>query len=462
MPQPLGPMIATISPRSTTRSTPLSAANLDPSGPVGAPHADRFDERGGPWWRQRGVGYHGLSDAHACQDPRAGAPPPGPMVPIAMMGAVAGAWEADVVLADGGSAHLRPVRATDAASLRALYESLSEESRTSGSSRPRPRRWQRPSDPTSSSTTTTLPWSLEHGDEIVGVADYFRKLDDVAEVAFTVRDDQHGRGLGSLLLDHLAQVAVERGIRSFVAQVLAKNDAMRAVFRDAGFGVAWTRAELGVLQLTLDLGPARSWTDAHRQREHVAEARSIRRVLAPRSIAVVGASARPDSVGGAVLRNLRDGAFTGALYAVNPHAASVGGTPTFPSVAAIDGDVDLAVVAVPAAAVESVVHDCVHKGTHGVVVISSGFAELGDQQRAGRAGRARTTQRHARRRPELRRDPQHEREREHERDVRPGGAGARSGRIRVAIGRTRHRAPREPARSTSVCPASCHSATAPT
>jgi predicted CoA-binding protein/L-amino acid N-acyltransferase YncA len=302
------------------------------------------------------------------------------MVPIAMMGAVAGAWEADVVLADGGSAHLRPVRASDAAGLRALYESLSEESRYLRFFSPAPPALAATIGPHLELDDHHFALVAEHGDEIVGVADYFRKLDDVAEVAFTVRDDQHGRGLGSLLLDHLAQVAVERGIRSFVAQVLAKNDAMRAVFRHAGFEVAWTRAELGVLQLTLDLAPARSWTDAHRQREHIAEARSIRRVLAPRSIAVVGASARPDSVGGAVLRNLHDGAFTGALYAVNPHAASVGDMPTFPSVAAIDGDVDLAVVAVPAAAVESVVHDCVHKGTHGLVVISSGFAELGDQR----------------------------------------------------------------------------------
>jgi acetyl coenzyme A synthetase (ADP forming)-like protein len=293
---------------------------------------------------------------------------------------VPGAWETDVVLADGGSAHLRPVRATDAAALGALYESLSDESRYLRFFSPAPAPLAAAIGPKLQLDDHHFALVAEHGDEIVGVADYFRKLDDVAEVAFTVRDDQHGRGLGSLLLDHLAQVAVERGIRSFVAQVLAKNDAMRAVFRDAGFEVAWTRAELGVLQVTLDLAPAGSWTDAHRRREHVAEARSIRRVLSPHSIAVVGASDRPDSVGGAVLRNLRDGGFAGSLYAVNPHASVVGGTPTFPNVAVIDGDVDLAVIAVPAAAVESVVHDCARKGTRGLVVISSGFAELGDQR----------------------------------------------------------------------------------
>jgi acetyl coenzyme A synthetase (ADP forming)-like protein len=301
------------------------------------------------------------------------------MVPIAMMCSVADAWEADVVLADGGSAHLRPVREADAAGLRALYESLSEESRYLRFFSPAPAALAASIGPHVELDDHHFALVAEHGDEIVGVADYFRKLDDVAEVAFTVRDDQHGRGLGSLLLDHLAQVAVDRGIRAFVAQVLAKNDAMRAVFRDAGFEVAWTRAELGVLQVTLDLAPAGSWTDAHLRREHVAEARSIRRVLSPGSIAVVGASDRPDSVGGAVLRNLRDGGFAGALYAVNPHAASVGGAAAFPSVAAIGGDVDLAVVAVPAAAVESVIHDCAQKGTHGLVVISSGFAELGDR-----------------------------------------------------------------------------------
>ena len=240
------------------------------------------------------------------------------------------------------------------AAVRRLYESLSDESRY--------RRFFSPASPAAAAALGTrvdiddrhFALVVEIGDEIVGVADYFRKPDDVAEVAFTVRDDQQGRGFGTQLLDHLAEVATARGIRCFVAQVLARNQPMRRVFSDAGFEVTWSRPEIGVVEVILDLAQTGHWADTHSEREHRAEAQSIARLLSPHSIAVIGASRRDDSIGHAVLRNLLTGAFAGPVYPVNPNATSIEGVDAQPSVLAIPGPVDLAIVAVPVVAVENV------------------------------------------------------------------------------------------------------------
>ncbi|HXY91221.1 MAG TPA: GNAT family N-acetyltransferase [Acidimicrobiia bacterium] len=286
-------------------------------------------------------------------------------------------WEGDVVLADGGSAHLRPVRPEDAVQLRALYESLSEESRYLRFFSPASSALAGVIGPRPEIDEQHFALVAEIGDRIVGVADYYRKLADVAEVAFTVRDDQHGRGLGTLLLDHLADVARDRGIGVFVAQVLSKNEPMRNVFRDAGFEATWSRVELGVVEVMLDLTRTEHWADAHAEREHVAEALSVARVLAPRSIAVVGASRRRNTIGNALVRNLLAGDFAGPVFPVNPGAESIAGVHAYADLASIPGPVDLAVVTVPAATVEPVVRDAAAKGVRGLVVITSGFAELG-------------------------------------------------------------------------------------
>jgi succinyl-CoA synthetase alpha subunit/GNAT superfamily N-acetyltransferase len=284
------------------------------------------------------------------------------------------------VLADGGSAHLRPVRAADGPALRALYESLSDESRYLRFFSPAPRELAGTIGPRLELDERHFALVAELDDDIVGVADYYRKDGDIAEVAFTVRDGQQGRGLGTLLLDHLAEVATARGITCFVAQVLSRNRPMRDVFAAAGFEVTWSRADLGVLEVTLGLDRSARWVDAHARREHTAEARSIAGVLAPRSIAVVGASARRGSIGQAVLENVVSGGFAGAVYPVNRSGEPVAGMDSYRSVLDIPGPVDVAVVAVPAEAVDDVVHDCAEKHVKGLIVISAGFAELGAKQ----------------------------------------------------------------------------------
>lgn len=288
-----------------------------------------------------------------------------------------GEWEADVVLADGGTAHLRPVRPEDEPSVSLLYASLSESSRYLRFFSSVSAQVAGTIGPNVHNDDRHFALVVESDDDVIGVADYFRQPGDVAEVAFAVRDDQQGRGLGTLLLDHLAEVAAAHGIRHFVAQVLARNDAMRSVFRDAGFGVRFSRAETGTVEVVLELDRTERWRAAHAGREQSAEARSVQRLVTPRSVAVVGASRRRDAIGNAVLRNLRDSGYTGALYPVNPHAAAIEGLPAVASVSEIDGPLDLVVVAVPAAAVAPVLEAAAAKHVQSVVVISGGFAETG-------------------------------------------------------------------------------------
>ena len=147
---------------------------------------------------------------------------------------------------------------------------------------------------------------------------------DAAEVAFIVEDAQQRRGLGSILLEHLAAAAQERGIRRFTAEVLSENTQMVRVFIDAGYSVR-REYDSGVIDLVFDIGPTDEVAGRGASREHRAEARSIARLLSPRSIAVIGASAEPTKLGHAVLLNLLRSNFSGPVYPVNPDAVSVQG-----------------------------------------------------------------------------------------------------------------------------------------
>ncbi|HUI25679.1 MAG TPA: acetate--CoA ligase family protein, partial [Candidatus Kryptonia bacterium] len=125
------------------------------------------------------------------------------------------------------------------------------------------------------------------------------------------------------------------------------------------------------------------------QRELLATAQSVRTFLNPRSVAVIGASRHPGTIGAALVSNLKRDRFTGAIYPVNPDATEIQGLRAYPNVTAIGAPVDLAVIAVPATDVEAAIADCARAGVHGVVVISSGFAEVSD---AGRQAQQRLTE----------------------------------------------------------------------
>ncbi|MEV0145909.1 MULTISPECIES: GNAT family N-acetyltransferase [unclassified Nonomuraea] len=290
-------------------------------------------------------------------------------------------WEADVVLADGGTAHVRPIRPADADRLRAFYSRLSDESIYFRFFGPRPRL----SDKEVAWFTTVdyvdrVALIATIGAEMVAVIRYDRIEPGEAEVAFLVEDAHQGRGVASVLLEHLAATARERGIGRFVADVLPANMKMMGVLRQAGYTAESSFAD-GVVRMTLDLTPTETSAEVTASREHRAEARSIARLLTPGSVAVIGASREPGGVGQAVLRNLLAADFTGPVYPVHREVRAVAGVRAYPSVSAIDDDVDLAVVAVPAESVADVVKECAEKGVHGLVVVSSGFGETGEEGR---------------------------------------------------------------------------------
>ncbi len=218
------------------------------------------------------------------------------------------------------------------------------------------------------------------GGEVVGCGAYELAGDGSgsAEVAFTVADDMHGRGIATLLLEHLVSLARSQGVRTFIAETLTENALMLQVFANAGLRAHRT-LEDGVYDLRFPL-PGRegdadfdTYRDAVAERERSAEVASLQHVLTPASVAVIGADQSTGSVGRAVMHNIIDGAFPGPVYMVDPDAAEPDGVPCVPSAASLPEPVDLAVVAVPASAVSGVAEDCGRRGVKALVVATSGL-----------------------------------------------------------------------------------------
>lgn len=302
--------------------------------------------------------------------------------------------EADVVLRDGQTVHIRPVRAEDEGALMAFLCGLSEESRVMRFfSAPTPaalaemaRRWSRVD------YVRRFAFVAISGADgrIVGHALYEALEDEgIAEAAFAVADDFQGRGLGTILLGHLAEVASAHGIREFVAYVLSENQRMLEVFRESGFPVhVRVSGTEAVVTLPTSLSPEA--LERFDRREQVAARNALRAFFAPRAIAVVGASRHRGTIGGELFHNLLTYGFPGPVYPVNPAADVVQSVPAYPTVEAIPGPVDLAVVAVPAAEVLPVAEQCARKGVRALVVISAGFAETGEEGRARQVELVRT------------------------------------------------------------------------
>ncbi|GAA5138290.1 bifunctional acetate--CoA ligase family protein/GNAT family N-acetyltransferase [Pseudonocardia adelaidensis] len=292
-------------------------------------------------------------------------------------------WEADVVATDGGIVHLRPIVPGDAEALLRFHQSLSERTRYLRYFGPYPRIPPRDLERfTTVDHRTRVALICLLGDEIIAVGRYEGLGPgpdgrvEAAEVAFVARDDHQRRGLGSILLEHLAAAARENGLRRFEAEVLVENHQMVRVFRDAGYQVSREFAE-GVLHLEFDIDPTERSLAVRDSREQRAEARSVHNALHPTSVAVIGASTEPSKIGHAVLANLLRGNFTGPVYPVNPATRSVRGVRAYASVTEIPDEVDLAVVAVPAANIDEVMDSCLEKGVTTLVVVSAGFADVG-------------------------------------------------------------------------------------
>ena len=224
------------------------------------------------------------------------------------------------------------------------------------------------------------------GGRLVGVASYEATgTPGVAEIAFAVPDDMHRQGIATLLLEHLISLARRRQLRAFTADTLVENAAMLRVFTSAGLPVQ-RRVCDEVVELTFPL-PASdadesldSYLESVARRESRADVASLRHLLAPESVAVVGASRQPGTVGRAILHNVMKGGFGGRVYAVNPRATqtrTLDGARCVASVADLPEPVDLAVIAVPPAAVPQAAADCGRRGVRGLVVITSGLGAAG-------------------------------------------------------------------------------------
>lgn len=291
-------------------------------------------------------------------------------------------WEADVLLKDGRVAQIRPIVPEDAPKFVEFYDRVSAESKYFRFFAPYPRLSDRDIERfTNVDHDRRVAFVVTQHDEIIAVGRYDAVSDDEAEVAFLVEDAHQGRGIGQLLLEHLAQAGRERGFREFAAEVLPENVRMLQVFREMGYTVSGT-LEDGVQRLTFAIDPTDAALGVMRAREQRAEAASIAHIFGARSVAVVGASRRPGSIGQAILRNLVLGDYGGTVYAVNSQAEAVSGLQAYPTVRDVPGEVEIAIVAVPAEHVRDVVLDCAAKGVHGLVVISAGFAEEGPEGRA--------------------------------------------------------------------------------
>jgi acetyl coenzyme A synthetase (ADP forming)-like protein len=293
-------------------------------------------------------------------------------------------YKTGVILKDGSTLYLRPIQLKDEEKLLALFYRLSRHTvylRFHHILRQMSKEEvQRFCTVDYDNDFALVATTVEDGEEkIIAVGRYSRlPRKNAAEVAFVVEDAYQGKGIGTHLLEQLAIIARKKGIRLFEGDVLAENQEMMQVLEDSGFQIT-QELEQGVYRFALDLAPTPVVEERSVEREKVATVASLMAFLRPRSIAVIGASRREGTIGNKLFRNLLHQSFNGVLYPVNPNAEVVASVKAYPSILDIPGEVDLAVVIVPAKIVEQVVEQCGRKGVRGIVVISAGFGESGPE-----------------------------------------------------------------------------------
>jgi acetate---CoA ligase (ADP-forming) len=288
--------------------------------------------------------------------------------------------ESDVVLKSGSTIRLRPIRPEDAPELLAFYQRLSPDSlyfRFFSIPRLDVKKAESVCDVDYESTFGLVG---ETAGRIVAVAHFYRNPahPERAEAAFTVEDALQGQGIGTKLLERLAEIGRARGIQTFEADVLAQNRRMIGVFRGAGFELK-QKFEGGAGKMVFSLTPTGTYEERSAERSGRAAAASMKRLFEPKVVAVVGAAREPTKIGGVVFNNLVGTGFQGRVVPVNPNAEEIGGVRCYPSVSAIPEEVDLAVLVIPAAGVEAAVDDCVAGGVKAMVVITAGFSETGEE-----------------------------------------------------------------------------------
>jgi acyl-CoA synthetase (NDP forming)/GNAT superfamily N-acetyltransferase len=280
-------------------------------------------------------------------------------------------WSADVVLASGDTVFIRPMTPADAPRLQAFHSRQSPESVYRRFFSPKPTM----SDAMAEYFTSVKPGdraalAVESGDDLWGWASYERwEGRDDAEVAFMVDDEQQGKGIATILLEHLAAIARAHGVRRFTAETLADNRAMLSVFTKAGWPVH-RRFDSGVFDIDFDLTDDADYVDSVERREQRSDSRAMARLLLPRSIAMIGASETDGTVGSVLWQHLRQ-SFTGPLYAVNRRHDTIGGRHAYNSISEIPDDVWLAVIAVPVDSLVETIHECAAKRVRGAVIVTA-------------------------------------------------------------------------------------------
>jgi acyl-CoA synthetase (NDP forming)/GNAT superfamily N-acetyltransferase len=289
------------------------------------------------------------------------------------------------LLADGRTVEIRPAAPADYAAVKAMHEAMSPNnaylrffSLSRLAAEQEARRVTRGPGPHHAALLAIFDG------QVAGVASFevARTGGRTAEVAFAVADTMHHRGIATLLLEHLVSLARARQLEALTAETLQENTGMLRVFSDTGLPVV-SKREGGVVDITIPLSPdgagrqLEDYLDTVAVRERSATVASLRPLFAPRSVAVIGVSRRPGTVGRSVLDNLRAGGFKGQLYAVNPSAADIGGVscfpgvPCFPDVHSLPEAPDLAVLAVPPIAVVETAEACGQHGIRGLVVLTA-------------------------------------------------------------------------------------------
>ena len=219
----------------------------------------------------------------------------------------------------------------------------------------------------------------EPNKQIVATGKFFRLPDHhSAEVLFVVEDSYQGRGLGTAILEQLAIVARENGIDTFEADTIAGDARAAGIFKSYGFNITG-EIQTGVYHVVFPITRTKAISEKEEGRERISTLSSLRSLLKPQSIALIGASRHPGTIGYILLQCLIQNGFSGKIYPVNPNIDSLMSLKTYPSVLDIPGEVDMAVIAVPAKLVVKVADECGHKGVHTIVVISDGFREIGPE-----------------------------------------------------------------------------------
>ncbi len=222
--------------------------------------------------------------------------------------------------------------------------------------------------------------AIENGQKRIVAEGRYSRLpsETTAEIAFVIEDAYQEKGIGTKLIEWLATVGRKNAIDTFEAFVLPENTMMMSVFQDYGFHMK--RENMGdEIHISFPLTKTPEVVKKKEERALAATNNSLRSILRPRSVAVIGASNKKGSIGQLVFQSMISSGFSGVVYPVTPTSNSVMAVKAYPSILDVPDSIDLAIIAVPNTQVLKVAEQCGRKKVKGLVVISDGFRERGGE-----------------------------------------------------------------------------------